>query len=124
MQICTSPQTDNHASIPSLTFVQAGCPSYTVKAMKAWQQEIHSNLGKATSPLVMQRMHSSALCATSYVMPTADESNHSTAGTIHPQRSATFFIYIRPIYPVQFPHQKSLPLSIGDPHPHHHPPVH
>jgi len=27
MQICTSPQTDNHASIPSLSFLQTGCPS-------------------------------------------------------------------------------------------------
>jgi len=27
MQVCTSLQTDNHASTPSLTFLQAGCPS-------------------------------------------------------------------------------------------------
>jgi len=27
MQICTSPQTGNHASIPPLSFLQAGCPS-------------------------------------------------------------------------------------------------
>jgi len=27
MQICTLPQTDNHANIPSLSFLQAGCPS-------------------------------------------------------------------------------------------------
>ena len=35
---CTSLQTDNHASTPPLTFLQAGCPSYhptnTVKALK------------------------------------------------------------------------------------------
>jgi len=38
MQICTSPQTDNHASTPPLSFLQAGCPSCSptnsVKALK------------------------------------------------------------------------------------------
>jgi len=27
MQICTSSQTDNHASTPPLSYLQAGCPS-------------------------------------------------------------------------------------------------
>jgi len=27
MQVCTSLQTDNHASNPPLSFLQAGCPS-------------------------------------------------------------------------------------------------
>jgi len=39
MQVCTSLQTDNHASTPSLSFLQAGCPSChptnSVKAQKA-----------------------------------------------------------------------------------------
>ena len=39
MQICTSLQTDNHASTPPLCFLQAGCPSCrptnSVKALKA-----------------------------------------------------------------------------------------
>ena len=39
MQVCTSLQTDNHASTPSLSFLQAGCPSCRptngVKALKA-----------------------------------------------------------------------------------------
>jgi len=38
MQVCTSPQTDNHASTPPLSFLQAGCPSChptnSVKALK------------------------------------------------------------------------------------------
>jgi len=38
MQVCTSLQTDNHASTPLLTFLQAGCPSChptnSVKALK------------------------------------------------------------------------------------------
>jgi len=39
MQLCTLLQTDNHASIPPLCFLQAGCPSCrptdSVKALKA-----------------------------------------------------------------------------------------
>jgi len=39
MQVCTSLQTDNHASTPPLCFLQAGCPSCrptnSVKALKA-----------------------------------------------------------------------------------------
>jgi len=39
MQVCTSLQTDNHASTPPLCFSQAGCPSCrptnSVKALKA-----------------------------------------------------------------------------------------
>jgi len=42
MQVCTSLQTDNHASTPPLSFLQAGCPSCrptnSVKALKANQQ--------------------------------------------------------------------------------------
>ena len=45
MQVCTSLQTDNHASTPPLSFLQAGCPSCrptnSIKALKAsilyWQ---------------------------------------------------------------------------------------
>jgi len=41
MQVCTSLQTDNHASIPPLSFLQAGCPSYcptnSVKALEEHQ---------------------------------------------------------------------------------------
>ena len=39
MQVCTSLKTDNHASTPSLSFLQVGCPSCrptnSVKALKA-----------------------------------------------------------------------------------------
>ena len=34
MQVCTSSQTDNHASTPPPSFLQAGCPSNSVKALK------------------------------------------------------------------------------------------
>ena len=40
MQVCTSLQTDNHTSTPTLFFLQAGCPSCrptnSVKALKAF----------------------------------------------------------------------------------------
>jgi len=39
LQVCTSLHTDNHASIPPLSFLQAGCPSCcptnSIKALKA-----------------------------------------------------------------------------------------
>jgi len=46
MQVCTSLQTDNHASTPPLCFLQAGCPSCrptnSVKALKAQRiKKIH-----------------------------------------------------------------------------------
>jgi len=40
MQVCTSLQTDNHASTPPLSFLQAGCPSCrptnSIKALKGY----------------------------------------------------------------------------------------
>jgi len=45
MQVCNSLQTDNHASTPPLTFLQAGCascrPTNSVKALKASYQQGH-----------------------------------------------------------------------------------
>jgi len=39
MQVCTSLETDNHASTPPLSFLQAGCPSCrptnSIQALKA-----------------------------------------------------------------------------------------
>ena len=43
MQVCTSLQTDNHASTPPLCFLQAGCPSChptnSIKALKVCYRE-------------------------------------------------------------------------------------
>jgi len=53
MQVCTSLQTDNHASIPPLSFLQAGCPSCrptnSVKALKA--NAVPTELKKITEPV-------------------------------------------------------------------------
>jgi len=45
MQVCPSLQTDNYASTPPLSFLQAGCPSCcptsSVKALKAKALKAH-----------------------------------------------------------------------------------
>jgi len=44
VQVCTSLQADNHANIPQLRFLQAGCPSCrptnSIKALKAWSHRV------------------------------------------------------------------------------------
>ena len=41
MQVCTSLQTDNHVSTPTLSFLQAGCPScHPTNGVKALKAEI------------------------------------------------------------------------------------
>jgi len=53
MQVCTSLQTDNHASTPPLSFLQAGCPSCcpinSVKALKALSALTDGNLTKVVA---------------------------------------------------------------------------
>jgi len=50
IQVCTSLQTDNHASTPPLRFLQAGCPSCrptnSVKALKASVSYMQIKTGK------------------------------------------------------------------------------
>jgi len=44
MQVCTSLQTDNHASTTLLRFLQAGCrPTNSIKALKATMDNTHKN---------------------------------------------------------------------------------
>ena len=52
------------------------------------------SFAKSMSLPPLQRMELSAFCAIC-AMPTADESDHSTAVTLHPYRSATCLLYIR-----------------------------
>jgi len=53
MQVCTSHQTDNHATTPPLSFLQAGCPSCrptnSVKALKAFVVAVVRQLTKKSS---------------------------------------------------------------------------
>jgi len=55
MQVCTSLQTDNHASTPTLSFLQAGCPSCrptnSVKALKANKTTTARQNERLTLPL-------------------------------------------------------------------------
>jgi len=57
MQVCTSLKTDNHASTPPLSFLQAGCPSCrptnSVKALKA-KHYYYKPLFLSTVPLAVQ----------------------------------------------------------------------
>ena len=61
MQVCTSLQTDNHASTPPLSFLQAGCPSCrptnSVRALKAYETQ------QKTQPYAI---HCSMDCRTLY----------------------------------------------------------
>jgi len=69
MQVCTSLQTDNHASTPSLSFLQAGCPSChptnSVKALKALTYKKHTNKANIDS--------SDGWRAATYLEPVAQE---------------------------------------------------
>ena len=59
MQVCTSLQTDNHASTPPLSFLQAGCPSCrptnSVKALMALTLKEHSRTSRRNSMSVSGR---------------------------------------------------------------------
>jgi len=59
MQICTSLQTDNHASTSPLCFLQAGCPSCrpanSVKALKATVST--DQIGAATDDAMQQTIY-------------------------------------------------------------------
>ena len=47
MQVCTSLQTDNHASTPPLCFLQAGCPSCRpTNSVKALMATLNTELTK------------------------------------------------------------------------------
>jgi len=47
MQVCTSLQTDNHTSTPPLCFLQAGCPTNSVKALKASSKRVKVNVAQS-----------------------------------------------------------------------------
>ena len=62
MQVCTSLQTDNHASTPALSFLPAGCPSCrptnSVKALKViWNYTVKAKKMQLTDD-VLRRQYS------------------------------------------------------------------
>jgi len=73
MHVCTSLQTDNHASTPLLSFLQAGCPSCrptnSVKALKALTADIGSE--KAIVALSTSGCQFQPLAAARYANSTA-----------------------------------------------------
>ena len=54
MQVCTSLQTDNHASTPPLSFLQARCPTISVKVLKA--KKLIKQKNKRTKSLSLSRL--------------------------------------------------------------------
>jgi len=59
MQVCTSLQTDNHAITPTLSFLQAGCPSChptnSVKALKKVTEQ--ANIKKLATTMAFHWQH-------------------------------------------------------------------
>ena len=72
MQVCTSHQTDNHASTPPLSFLQAGCPfcrpTNSVKALK--------ELVKLSELINYRRKKRMSLCVNSSLMTVTYPSLH------------------------------------------------
>ena len=72
MQICTSLQTNNHASTPPLSFLQAGCPSCrptnSVKVLKAYSHKhIAINCTQTHRRPTALRSHTKSLSETTTV---------------------------------------------------------
>ena len=63
MQVCTSLQTDNHASTPPLSFLQAGCPSCrltnSIKALKAPHAVMTYTIQQQQPPPVLWPLYTS-----------------------------------------------------------------
>jgi len=66
MQVCTSLQTDNHASTSPLSFLQAGCPSCrptnSVKALKAFASVTKLKIGMAKAGAFIGTPHNALAC--------------------------------------------------------------
>jgi len=79
MRVCTSLQTDNHASTSPLSFLQAGCPSCrptnSVKALKAKPSVFNYSLGHRLMHSMRSRVHVTVGCPSfdrvSFPSPTA-----------------------------------------------------
>jgi len=80
MQVCTSLQTDNHASTPPLSFLQAGCsscrPTNSVKALKA-QHLQHPH----PKQHLTHRPHYTWVCYSQVVVNTVDSSSRQSRGS-------------------------------------------
>ena len=92
MQVCTSLQSDNHASTPPLSFLQAGCPSCrpanSVKGLKAMGTE--GNPWETTAKFIQN--WSKEVCIQLPCTPTMWHCTHSPAArryqSISPARRA------------------------------------
>jgi len=80
MQVCTLLQTDNHASNPPLSFLQAGCPSCrptnSVKALKGFRGSENSSPKKLCHFLV-KFQHFGEFFMSENVFTSAGQKHHS-----------------------------------------------
>jgi len=57
MKVCTSLQTDNHASTLPLSFLQAGCPScHPANSIKALKAIAHNNMPYKSAVTLLDRL--------------------------------------------------------------------
>ena len=76
MQVCTSLQTDNHASTPPLSFLQAGCPScHPTNSVKALKTIIY--LVTWSYIILVLRLNIFAECGMSVTSQNGDRLNHT-----------------------------------------------
>jgi len=67
MQVCTSLQTDNHASTPPLSFLQAGCPERMISFTTLKLEKVCSQLPKYSDSVVLPAF-ARCCCSSQYCM--------------------------------------------------------
>ena len=90
IEVCTSLQTDNHASTPHSVFLQAGCPSCRPTASKHWRHmllltilhkqsgQYNRNFKKINQSAVLRRTN-----ATAYLLIYAEQDDNSITNDTH-----------------------------------------
>jgi len=111
MQVCNSLQTDNNASTPTLSVLQAGCPSCrptnSVKALKVYDN------GRL---LVLSFCcHIMKWTEKTVIYPKKTSNQMNTYGS-HRWRQATWCVVLSRYRRQQNDSTKSLPLSLSSPH--------
>ena len=100
MQVCTSLQTDNHASNPPLSFLLAGCPSCrptnSVKALKAWIIVIVFSFFEKDIVIILLKSVVVLSSAAEAIVAFRGEARHQSAGVVADHRRETIESAVRP----------------------------
>jgi len=73
MQVCISLQTDNHASTPPLSFLQAGCPScHPTNRVKALKPKKSTKMKSSCQESYKKLFYHSAVCTANEQIQTGD----------------------------------------------------